>query len=291
MRINDKVVSPQGHATDIFTNWALDFLKKQEKKKDPFFLYLAYNAPHAPIQPPPEWIGKVLKRERNISDKRAKLVALIEHLDDNIGRILNQLENSGQLDNTVILFVSDNGGDSRYAAGNGPYRGGKGDLYDGGLRIPGGIMWKNVIQPGRVSDNLVLLMDLFPTICEIAGGKPQHGIDGMSILPILLGKTLVTDDRTVFFMRREGGMLYGGQVYYAARNRQLKILQNTPWEEMQYFDLSQDPYEANALTKNGNSDYQKLFKQLTWHISLSGAVPWKSPAQAARLKSGTSGNF
>jgi hypothetical protein len=60
---------------------------------------------------------------------------------------------------------------------------------------------------------------------------------------------------------------------------------------MQYFDLSQDPYEANALTKNGNSDYQKLFKQLTWHISLSGAVPWKSPAQAARLKSGTSGNF
>jgi arylsulfatase A-like enzyme len=291
MRINEKVVSPQGHATDIFTNWALDFLKKQEKKKDPFFLYLAYNAPHAPIQPPPEWIGKVLKRERNISDKRAKLVALIEHLDDNIGRILNQLENSGQLDNTVILFVSDNGGDSRYAAGNGPYRGGKGDLYDGGIRIPGGIMWKNVIQPGRVSDNLVLLMDLFPTICEIAGGKPQHGIDGMSILPILLGKTLVTDDRTVFFMRREGGMLYGGQVYYAARNRQLKILQNTPWEEMQYFDLSQDPYEANALTKTGNSDYQKLFQQLTRHIGLTGAVPWKSPAQAARLKSGTSGKY
>ncbi len=285
MRINDKIVSPQGHATEIFTNWAIDYLKKQEKKKDPFFLYLAYNAPHAPIQPPKEWLEKVMNREGNISEKRAKLVALIEHLDDNIGRVLNQLESSGQLENTVILFVSDNGGDSRNGAGNGPYRGGKGDLYDGGIRIPGGIMWKNVIKPGRVSDNLVLLMDLYPTICDIAGCKPGNGIDGISILPTLQGKPQVTDDRTVFFMRREGGMQYGGQVYYSARYRNLKILQNTPWEEMQFFDVGQDPYETHALTKNGNREYQKIFRQLTWHIGLTGSVPWKSPAQASRLKS------
>ena len=91
MRINDKVVSPEGHATEVFTNWALEYLHQQEKKKDPFFLYLAYNAPHAPIQPPKEWLDKVTAREPKISEKRAKIVALIEHLDFNVGRVFGSV--------------------------------------------------------------------------------------------------------------------------------------------------------------------------------------------------------
>ena len=284
MRINEEVVSPKGHATEIFTDWAVDYLKKQEKEKDPFFLYLAYNAPHAPIQPPAESIERVLKRESGISEKRAKLVALIEHLDDNIGRVLQQLENSGQIDNTLVIFVSDNGGDLRYGATNGPYRGGKGDLYDGGIRIPGGIMWKNVIKPGQVSDNLLVLMDLYPTICDVAGVKLDHPVDGISLLPTLKGMPKETSSLLVYFMRREGGIQYGGQVYYSARSGPWKILQNTPWEEMQYFNLEKDPYEKAPLQKQGDQVYARLFRNLTAHIGLSGVVPWKSPAQAERLK-------
>ncbi|MEI7828758.1 MAG: sulfatase-like hydrolase/transferase [Prolixibacteraceae bacterium] len=186
VRINDKVVSPVGHATEIFTGWALDYLKKQENSKEPFFLYLAYNAPHDPIQPPVEWLTKVQKRETGISEKRARLVALIEHLDDQISLVLKQLESSGQVKNTLIIFVSDNGGNLSFGANNGPYRGGKGDLYDGGIRIPGGMMWHNVIRPGRVTDRLMLLMDLYPTICDIAGIRLQHPVDGASLLPVIL---------------------------------------------------------------------------------------------------------
>ncbi len=283
MRINEKVVSPAGHATEIFTNWALEYLKRQDKNKDPFFLYLAYNAPHDPIQPPKEWLAKVQAREPKISEKRAKLVALIEHLDNNIGRVINQLKISGQLQNTLIIFVSDNGGNLNFAANNGPYRGGKGDLYDGGIRIPGGMMWKNVIKPGQTSNNRILLMDLFPTICEIVGVTPTNPVDGISFFPTLGGRPQPGENRTVYFMRREGGPQYGGQIYYSALSGPYKIVQNTPFEEIQFFHIGNDPYEKNPMGKAGDKDYQQLFKQLSGHISLSGAVPWKSPEQAKKL--------
>jgi arylsulfatase A-like enzyme len=283
MRINDNVVSPEGHATEIFTGWALDYLKKQEKSEEPFFLYLAYNAPHDPIQPPAEWLAKVKARENGITDKRAGLVALIEHLDENVGRMLKQLELSGQIRNTLIIFVSDNGGNLNFGANNGPYRGGKGDLFDGGIRIPGGMMWQNVIKPGRVTDRMMLLMDIYPTICDIAGISIQHPIDGISLLPELKGEPSSTDYRTVFFMRREGGPKYAGQIYFSARSGPYKMVQNTPVEERQFFNLDSDPFEKNPLQKNGSKEYQQLIRQLSGHIGLSGAVPWKSQAQAKKL--------
>ncbi len=275
MRINDQIVNPSGHATDIFTDWTLDYLNKSSKKKEPFFLYLAYNAPHDPLQPPAEWLTKVKKRDSGISEKRSKLIALIEHLDWNIGRILNQLEISGQLDNTLIIFTSDNGGLLSSEATNGPYRGGKQDLYEGGIRVPAGFMWKNKIKPGMVSKNVCLLMDLFPTICEITGVKTENKIDGISILPSLKGKEQITDNRQVFFMRREGGFKYGGLSYYSARYKDYKIVQNTPWEPMQFFNLREDPYEKQPLEKTKQMAYENLFNQLTRHIQLSGSIPWQ----------------
>ncbi|HUX59273.1 MAG TPA: sulfatase-like hydrolase/transferase [Bacteroidales bacterium] len=131
MRINQQVVDPKGHATEVFTNWALEYLHSQEGKKDPFFLYLAYNAPHVPIQPPKDWLDKVNAREPDINVKRANIVALIEHLDYNIGLILHQLESNNMLDNTLIIFTSDNGGQLSAGANNGLYRGGKQEMYGG----------------------------------------------------------------------------------------------------------------------------------------------------------------
>ncbi|MEZ4904892.1 MAG: sulfatase-like hydrolase/transferase [Spirosomataceae bacterium] len=109
MRRNGQEVNPQGHATDIFSDWAIDYLNTQKKSTQPFFLYLAYNAPHFPVQPPQAWLEKVKKRNPNLTEKRAKLTALIEHLDDSIGKVLAALRQNGQADNTLIVFSSDNG--------------------------------------------------------------------------------------------------------------------------------------------------------------------------------------
>ena len=107
MRENKKVINPSGHATDLFSDWSAEFIRERKKSKDPFFLFLSYNAPHTPIQPPKEWTAKVMKREKGITQQRAKLVALIEHMDKGIGRVLSAIE---EKDNTIVIFTSDNGG-------------------------------------------------------------------------------------------------------------------------------------------------------------------------------------
>jgi len=148
MRLNKTEIDPKGHATDIFSDWAIDFISKNASKKEPFILYLAYNAPHFPIQPPAEWLEKVKKREGNITDKRAKNVALVEHLDFNIGRVIDALKRSGLYENTVILFSSDNGGHLPSGASNGNLRGGKQDMYEGGIKVPTCIVWEGTLAKG-----------------------------------------------------------------------------------------------------------------------------------------------
>ncbi|NLH41543.1 MAG: sulfatase-like hydrolase/transferase, partial [Planctomycetes bacterium] len=120
MRLNDREIDPQGHATDLFTQWSVDYLRERAAAKDqPFFLYLAYNAPHAPIQPPEEWLDRVRQRQPGIDEKRARLVAMIEHLDAGIGKVLDALKETGLGDNTLVIFTSDNGGQLDLGASNG----------------------------------------------------------------------------------------------------------------------------------------------------------------------------
>jgi len=278
MRYNNQIIDSQGtHATELFSRWAIEYLNEQKAKKDPFFLYLAYNAPHSPIQPPKEWEEKVKNREPGISERRAKLVALIEHLDEGVGQVLAALEKNGMMDNTLIIFSSDNGGDLGPGANNGIYRSGKGSMYEGGIRVAGGMYWKGKIKAGSVTDNFAILSDLFPTICEVAGAKISHPIDGISILPTLLGQKQITDNRIVYWVRREGNMQFGGMAYYAARQGSYKILQNTPWEPIQFFDLAADPVEQKPLdtTKELQEIYRQLFRSQMEHIRLAGAVPWQ----------------
>ena len=278
MRYNQQTINIQGtHATDLFTDWAVEYLNERNGETEPFFLYLAYNAPHTPVQPPKEWEEKVKKREPNISERRAKLVALIEHLDEGVGRVLAALEKNGMMDKTLIIFSSDNGGHAPSEANNGIYRGAKEDMFEGGIRVAGGMCWKGKIKAGTVTENFALLSDLFPTICEVAGAKITHPIDGISILPTLLGQEQITDNRTVYWVRREGNMRYGGMSYYAARQGSYKILQNTPYEPIQFFDLKDDPTEQKPLdqTKELQEIYRQLFRNQMEHIREAGAIPWQ----------------
>ena len=273
MRLNNKEIDPEGHATDLFTQWSVDYINSRSKVAQPFFLYLAYNAPHTPIQPPADWIKRIKNRENNISDKRAKLVALIEHLDDGIGRVITALKNSGQSGNTLIIFTSDNGGQLAVGASNGTLRAGKQDMYEGGIREPMCAVWPGKIESGSRSNRVALTMDLYPTICDAAGADIAHKIDGRSILPTLLGRDQPEEDRFLFWVRREGGG-YGGRAYYAARYGDYKLVQNSPFEPLELYNLKDDPREQNPLDKK-HKMYQRLFTALRNHIIEAGAVPWE----------------
>jgi arylsulfatase A-like enzyme len=131
-------------------------------------LYLAYNVPHTPIQPPEEWVEKVKRREQAITDRRAKFAALIEHMDDGIGRVIEALKETGLSDNTLVVFTSDNGGQLDVGGTNGLLRAGKGDMCEGGIRVPMCAVWPGRIEPGSRTGLVAMTMDLFPTVCEAA---------------------------------------------------------------------------------------------------------------------------
>jgi len=275
MRKNDDVIDPEGHATDLFSDWSADYIRNRAGEDEPFFLYLAYNAPHSPIQPPKDWVRVVQARESGIAEDRAKIVALIEHMDDGIGRVLKALDESGQAENTIIVFTSDNGGDLPRGARNAPWNNGKGTMYEGGIRVPTCAVWPGRITPGAQSDAVTLTMDWFPTLCRAVGGTVPDAVDGDSILPVLEGDAVDVGERTLVWVRREGNR-FGGQEYYAIRRGRWKLLQNTPFEPLRLYDLEDDPGEQNALPEKHRM-YKELFAELRNHVIRAGTVPWSPP--------------
>ncbi len=277
MRRNGDVIEPKGHATDIFTDWAAEYLRERAKSKDnPFFLYLAYNAPHFPIEPPAEWLAKVKARAPQLDEKRAKNVAFVEHLDHSIGRVLAALKASGLEENTVVIFTADNGGSLPHAQNNDPWRGGKQDHYDGGLRVPFLVRWPAQIKPGSRSDYAGLNFDLFPTFLELAGAKPSPELDAFSLVPVLKGGTITTP-RDLYFVPREGGAAYGGKSYEAIIRGDWKLMQNDPFSPLELYNLKTDPQEKSNLAATKKPKLNELATALRQHIQRGGATPWQKP--------------
>jgi arylsulfatase A-like enzyme len=270
MRENQQPIFPKGHATDLFTDWTLDYLEKQTNQKQPFFLFLTYNAPHDPVQPPQDWLKKVALREQTATPKRQKIIALIEHLDYNVGRILNYLKISSLDKNTIIVFTSDNGGALQYGASNYPFSGSKGDMLEGGIRVPCLVTLPN--QKRKIeSDAPFLLMDFNPTLITLAGGTVEKELPSRPI-SIMAGSEAIVQDRNMIWMRREGNK-YGGKDYYAISDGRYKLLQNNPFLPYQLFDLLQDPHETTPI--NLPAKELILSKELTKHIQTAGAIPWQ----------------
>lgn len=273
MWLNNHEIQPTGHATDLFTDWAIDYFHRQKDSRTPFFLFLSYNAPHFPIQPPEEWFEKVLVREKGIDSLRARNVAFVEHLDAGVGKVMEALKATGLDKNTLIVFTSDNGGSIPHHASNEPLRGGKQDHNEGGIKVPTVMVWPGKIKPGSKTSVLSLTMDFFPTLCEIAGRPVTHAIDGISLWPYIQGEDPGTSDRVVFWVRREGGR-YGGKAYYAVRKGPYKLLQNSPYELFQLFNVEADPYEQIPLDTD-LPVYNELRNHLSQHIRRAGAIPWQ----------------
>jgi len=278
MRRNGDEVDLAGHATDLFTTWACEYIASHGNEK-PYFLYLAYNAPHTPIQPPSEWLQKVQKREPGISEKRAKLVALIEHLDDGVGKVMQALKESGQEKNTIVVFTSDNGGDIGPGANNGPLRAGKGTVYEGGIKEPTAIAWPDHIAAGSVTEFRAMTMDLYATLLEVAGAPVNDdSLDSRSFLPTLLGKQQPVLREEWYWTRREGG-IFGGKTIEALRKGDWKLVWNDPFGRPELFNLADDPQEKRNLIAERPRIANELRAAMMKHIQRGGEVPWQSPAE------------
>ena len=275
MRHGFDTIDPRGHATDLFTDWSREFIRAQAQSSQPFFLYLAYNAPHTPIQPPDEWITRVQEREPDISPQRAKYIALVEHMDAGIGQVLDTLEDTDQLSNTLVIYTSDNGGQMNVGAHNGPLRGQKGQMYEGGIRVPTCAMWPGYIREGYVTDQVALLMDLFPTVCEVAGTPIPDGIEGRSIWQTLQGEQQDFSERLLYWIRREGGQQFLGQCQHAVRRGDIKLLHNSPFEPLELYNLASDPLETTDNVQIETALFREMSQLFQAETQKAGSVPWQ----------------
>ncbi len=235
---NKTLIEEEGYATDLFTDEAIRYI--EENKDVPFFLDLSYNAPHygrCPdgklLQSPPE---ATELPEKSVSD-RAVYAAMVKNLDKGIGRVKETLRRLQLEEDTIVIFCSDNGGDYDYGGNNKPYRGEKGTLWEGGIRVPCHIQWKGHIQPNQTSDQPIISLDFFPTLIRLTGTTFTDGIlDGHDISDVLLNNK-PTPDRYLFFHRKN---------QIAVRDKRWKYLKD--FDNKEYlFDLTVDPYEQHNL--------------------------------------------
>ncbi len=275
MRHNEQTITPTGHATYLFTEWAQQFLREEaETPETPFFLYLAYNAPHFPIEPPADWRDRVRARQPELPTLRLNNVAFVEHLDANIGRVLKTLAETHSDRNTIVVFTSDNGGSLPHGQSNLSWRDGKQSHYDGGLRIPFLMKWPGVIAQGSESDYSGLTFDLMPTFIEIAQGKLSDDLDAVSLLPLLTGGQM-PETRDLYFVRREGGPEYGGRSYEAFIRGDWKLMQNSPYRPLELYNLREDPFETHDRIKLNPAIARELSAALQEQVRRSGAIPWQ----------------
>ncbi|MFT7031146.1 MAG: arylsulfatase A-like enzyme [Marinoscillum sp.] len=264
MRENETEINPKGHATDLFTDWTIDYLRERKDSTDPYFLFLAYNAPHDPVQPPDDFLKNVHERLPNVPLKRQKMIAMVEHLDYNVGKVIKHLKDIGEYEETIIVFTSDNGGALNYGANNAPFNGGKGDMLEGGIRIPCLLSWPQKLTTS-VTDEPFLLMDFYRLLPTLVSNQSSEKIDLKSMLK-------ASQRADMIWVRREGHK-FGGQAYYAVSDGTYKYLQNSPFEPFTLYDLSQDSIEQKPLA---NKEKEKeLLKKLTEHIQQSGKIPWQ----------------
>ncbi|MBL8222775.1 MAG: sulfatase [Bryobacterales bacterium] len=173
------------YLTDRLTTEALRFLDQSRQR--PFFLYLAHYAVHTPLEAKPETAARYRGRIRpGQAHSHPVYAAMIESVDESVGRVMAKLDELGLSRHTVVIFTSDNGGviGRRHITSNEPLREEKATLYEGGIRVPAIIRWPGVTAPGSVSDTPITSVDYFPTILEIAGLKPPASIDGASLVPL-----------------------------------------------------------------------------------------------------------
>ena len=233
-----------GYMTDLLSREAAAFVARH--KAGPFFLYLAYNAVHTPLQAP----EKYLSRFAHIADPRRRTYAAMNSaMDDGVGQVLAALRDSGVAQNTLVWFLSDNGGPATNVAPtcNAPFRGHKGALYEGGIHVPFALRWPAAVKPGTVIDAPVISLDIFATALALAGAKPAPGKqpDGLSLVPLLKGDAAAFKDRALHW--RDGG---GKANKWAVRQGPWKLVRSGTLAQpgpLELYDLAADIGETRSV--------------------------------------------
>jgi arylsulfatase A-like enzyme len=260
--------------TDRECSEALAFIEKN--RAQPFFLYLPHYAVHTPLGGKPDVIAKYKSRTPD-HQRNAVYAALLESVDDSVGRIRAQLDTLGIATNTVILFTSDNGGlvlgGSERSTSNFPLRSGKGDVYEGGVRVPLLALWPGVTRPGSSSSTPVQTVDLYPTLLEIAGVEDVagHDRDGLSLMPVMQGKGLPSRSLYWHYPHYHPG---GATPYGAVRSGDWKLIQFYESGHLELYNLASDLGEqqdlANAIPEKANA----LAKELSdWRTRVGAQMP------------------
>lgn len=208
---NDTVVETEGYCTDLFFDAAMAWIDQQRDNDDPYFLFLATNVPHSPLIAPESYKQRFL--DQGYSEATAARYGMIENLDDNIGRLLETLSEWDELENTLIIFMTDNGTNmrmlemkdgSKVPAFNAGMRGSKGSTWEGGTHVPSFWYWEGVLDEGADIPALTAHIDVYPTLCELAGADLPEGKlkpSGRSLLPLLENPEADWPERTLFFHR------------------------------------------------------------------------------------------
>ncbi len=238
IRRNDKVVKESRYLTWAFMEEAVDFMEANINKPDPFFLYLSFNAPHVPFQAPKEYYD--MHADEKDENKRV-YYAMIHALDDAIGSLIEKMELLGLDENTIIYFISDNGGASyTEATDNGPYKGGKLTNFEGGVNVPCIIRWKGHIDEGKVYDKPISSFDLFTTAVEAAECPlPNDRVyDGVDLLPYINGEK-EGEPHEAFYWRTDH--------IQAMRKGDYKYILSTRDNWAEVYKISEDKYEQIDL--------------------------------------------
>ena len=245
---NKKRINDKGYLTNRLSEEAVEFIDRNKKR--PFFLYLAYNAVHAPAEAPQKDIDFYQKKFPGITKKRAILMAMLKHLDDGVGDVVAKLKKEDLFDNTLLFFLTDNGGAKAMEADNTPLHGFKGSLYEGGIRTPFIVSWPDKFKGNRSIDTPVISIDILPTVLDALGVKAptQPAFDGKSILPLLCGKTDKHHD-TLYWSKGKDGE-------WSVRRGDWKLHFLKGKKEL--FDLGKDPSELTNVA----SKHPEIVKQL-----------------------------
>ena len=275
---NDEYIDEEGHATDLITREAIKFITDIRDKQKPFFLYVPFSVPHYPLQEEDKWVRPY--KDSIDNESRRLFAASVTHMDDSIAQILAVLEKEKIAKNTLVIFISDNGGQKqwlstedkyggRYAPNdrlgdNHPLRGWKAQVYEGGIRVPAIFYWPGKLKHQKVEQSLVVY-DIYPTVAHLAGAEisPDLHIEGVDFWPVLSGKKL---KERVLYWRTPGQL--------AVRKGAWKLVHHgkTPDEGSdELYNLEIDPFEQRDVAGQYPRKVSELKSELRHQFSLDNS--------------------
>ena len=277
---------PGEYLTDRLTDEALTFISKNKERQ--FFLYLSHYAVHTPLQAPQKIVNKFKQIPCGDRHNNPVYAAMIESVDQSVGRVMKKLKEVGIDNNTVVIFTSDNGGHGRITS-HAPLRGNKGNFYEGGIRVPLIVKWPNVVELGSECNTPVMGTDFFPTILDIVGlkSRPECHIDGVNIVPLLKQKVdhLERDDLYWHYLNYIGaGHPGGARPCSVIRKGDWKLIESLENGQLELFNLKEDLGEKNNLALTLPRKANELLQALhTWRRDAKVQMPKPNPSFDKKL--------